>query len=129
MRYLHGMHLESAISRGKTVEQFLGGFDHQGEDAIRFLTIRKEGEEFWLQLHELLDQGTEDLCDVYSFDYISLPEDEFEPAPLKFESWQDALAHAHAEFSAVPERWGNEGMVQEEYADFIRAGRKSGGSQ
>ena len=74
MRYLHGMHLEHAIRHGKTVEQFLGGFDHEGEPAIRYLSIRFQGAEFWLHLNELFDQGTKDYIDLYSFDYLELPD-------------------------------------------------------
>jgi hypothetical protein len=120
MRHLQGMHLEHAIRHGKTVEQFLGGFDHEGEPAIRYLSIRFHGGEFSLHLHELFDQGTEDYIDLYSFDYLDLPEDRFEPHPIKFNSMEDALRYAHSEFGAVPERWVNQGVVQDEYADFKR---------
>src|SRR5262245_52106464 len=98
MRYLHGMHLEHGMRHGKTVEQLLSGSDHEGEPAIRYLSIRFQDTEFWLHLHELFDQGTEDYVDLYSFEYLDLPEDRYEPYPIKFNSMEDALRYAHSEF-------------------------------
>ena len=121
MRYLQGMHLDYAISAGKTVEQFLGAFERDGDQAIRYLTIRKQGERFWLHNHEVYDEGSEDYLDLYAFEYLEMPEDRFEPFPTEFNTMEDALRYASAEFGADSRRWVNKGVVQDEYSDFIRS--------
>jgi len=118
-RYLHGMHLEYTIRNGKTVEQFLGGFDHAGEKAVRYLTIRRQGEEFWLHNHEIYDEGSLDYLDIYAFEYLDMPESRFEPYPIKFNSMEDALRYATSEFGASEDRWVNKGVVQSEYGDYL----------
>ena len=120
-RYLYGMHLDYAIRNGKTVEQFLGGFCHGEDKAIRYLTIRKQGEEFWLHNHEVYDEGNADYLDLYAFEYVGIPDDRFEPFPIKFNSMEDALSYATSEFGAKPEGWVNKGVAQDEYGDFIKA--------
>lgn len=118
MRYLSGMHLEYAIRHGKTIEQFLGGFEHNGEKAVRYLSIRKKDEESWLILHDLFDQGTADLADLYNFEYLDLPENRWEPYPLKFTEPNDALRYAQEKFGASLDRRVNSGVVQTEYSEW-----------
>jgi len=119
------MSLSYAIASGKTVEQFLGGFTLDCTKALRYLSIRKQGSEFWLHNHEIHDQGDEDHLDIHGFEYLEMPENRYEPYPIKFRTMEDALRYAASEFGARPDQWVNRGMLQDEYGCYLRSGRES----
>ena len=56
--------------------------------------------------------------DIYEFgtDHIEMP-------VFKSQSVPSALAYAHTQFGAKPDRWVNQFVIQSEYEDYIRAGR------
>jgi hypothetical protein len=71
------------------------------------------------------DVGHERLFDLVEFPSFDADQDEEEFGRLvaTAEDPSTALAAAEEVTGAVPGRWVNESIVQDEYADFVRAGR------
>lgn len=116
-RYLITPFIESAVHRGASVMQFLGGFLAGDEPALRYVELRpgEDGVEVWV--HEVFDAGSETYADVGGFGAVD--EDADEPAVVA-ETIAEALAIAHERFGAVPDRWVNESMIDDEYLDYRR---------
>jgi hypothetical protein len=111
-RYLTPDQIESAIRRGKCVEQLL---ERPAADQLSWIQLRPvdKGVELWR--YEVFDEGSEEFLDAYSFTPV---EDDGPESPE--ETYPDsttACAAAEAKFSATPERWVNQFMIQDEYAD------------
>ncbi len=118
MRYLTEQIALGALRRGATIEQFLGPVKPAG---IRYVEIRA-GFEVYLYLVE--DNGNEHFWDVGEFGSLEeREEDEFGRLIARAEDADRALAAAEELLGASPTRWVNEGVVQDEYADYVRAGR------
>ncbi|WP_225210016.1 hypothetical protein [Xanthomonas bonasiae] len=103
-----------------SVEQFLGrSLEHT--EYVRHVELRpaKGGIEVWV--HDVEDIGNEDYLDLYDFPYLE-PDGPDAPVAL-FADPQDALAYASTSLAADPAHWVNQGIVQSEYLDYIRAGR------
>jgi hypothetical protein len=116
-RYLIDPFIRSAISRGRSVEQFLGGFSYQGDPAIRWLSIRADDNGVVLSLYESYDPQEEDFVDVYSFPELEVEQGEA-AAEHTCESIEEALALARSTYGASADRWVNDGVVQDEYGDY-----------
>jgi hypothetical protein len=117
MRHLSRSHIESALKRGKEVEQFIGGFEYEGRKSISWLTIRSTDFGYTLLHHEQFDEGSSDFCDVYEYEYINLPEYRYEPEHLNLKSLDDVF-EAASKIGATENRWVGHGMVQDEYHDY-----------
>ncbi len=117
MRYLQKVHIESAMRRGKEVEQFIEGFHHNDRKAISWLTIRKQESGYVLMHHKQYDEGSKDYCDIYEYEYIDLPEYNYEPEHHVFSRLDQALSAAE-NIGAVCTKWVGHGMVQDEYRDY-----------
>ncbi|MFO6421800.1 hypothetical protein [Motilimonas sp. KMU-193] len=113
-RYLTLQEAESSLNRGKTVEVFLGSFAHDSAKCIRWVSFSKSASGITGSLWEAFDQGTIDYLDVYTFDPLSGEYDE----PTKLVTAENlksaALALKVDNFNFV-----NQGMVQDEYADYL----------
>ena len=117
MRYLTDYYIRTALSRGKTVEQFLGGGMLGEERTIRYLALSPNGDRFSVTLYEHLDEGSESFLDLYDFSYAS-PDDD--PPQHSFDTIEEALAHSEATYGAVATRWANQFVIQDDYADYLR---------
>lgn len=117
MRHLLRAHIESALKRGKEVEQFLLGFEHEGRKAISWLTIRCADSGYTLLHHKQYDEGSSDFCDVYEYEYIDLPEYRYEPKHLDFDTLDEVFEEA-SKIGAKENKWVGHGMVQDEYHDY-----------
>ena len=111
-RYLTPDQIESALKRGKSVEQLL---ERPAPDQISWLQLRpvSDGVELWR--YDVFDEGSEEFLDVYSFtpvedDGPEIPEGTYPDAST-------ACADAEAVFSAVSGRWVNQFVIQDEYRD------------
>lgn len=118
MRYVSSSFLDSTLRRGKSLEQFLGGLVQDSEHCIRWIEVRpaKGGIEVWSFVAP--DYGDEERLDFYEF--IGVDEGVLEAT---FEDSADALRYASEKLGAHPDRWVNQFVSQDEYLDFIRAGR------
>ncbi|WP_420127915.1 hypothetical protein [Longimicrobium sp.] len=118
-RYLLLPYVRSALNRGGSVEQFLGGFQHDGEPAIRWIALRQEEDAVVLSVYEAYDEGGEDWLDVYAFQPVG-DSDEFGLAAEHHLSTVDeAIAFAVERYGASPDRFVNGSMVQDEYRDYL----------
>jgi len=118
MRYLSVAFLESTLNRGATIEQFMGGVQRDGEQFIRWVELRpcEEGVEIWD--YEVPDLGAECL-DFYAFAIV-----EQEPLAV-VPNGASALELAHLQLGTSNVRWVTQGVSQDEFIDFLRAGRPS----
>jgi len=117
MRYLTEYNIRSALNRGKFVEQFLGGNSTGEYPTIRRLVLSLRREQFRLTYYETYDGGSDTLHDVYVFSPVAPDE---APPEHTFDTLEEALAHANSVYSASHERWVNQSVVQDEYADYRR---------
>jgi hypothetical protein len=119
VRHLSKQQALSALGRGASVEQMLT--ETLGGQNIRWLSVHAVGGGLALSLHQVQDEGTTDFIDVTVFSPVD-EDEEFGEGRL-LASYPDAatvLAAAEA-YGARSDRWVNEGVVQDEYADLLRA--------
>ena len=118
MRHLSREFQESAIRRGKCIEQFLGGEQLSEDFVVRFVIIAPERNGVRMSMYESLDMGSPDYSDIYSFPSHD-PSLEGDPAwECHYDSLDSALRAASSELSASPDRWVNQGVCASEYLDY-----------
>ncbi len=118
MRHLTDSYIRTALNRGKTVEQFLGGGMLGDVRTIRYVALSQDGHRFSLTFYEHIDEGSESFLDLYAFSYAS-PEDD--PPRHSFDTIEEALNYSEATYGAVATRWANQFVIQDDYADYLRA--------
>jgi hypothetical protein len=124
MRHVSPTFLDSTLRRGASLEQFLGSINAEAERLVRWIGIRpaKDCLELWQFIAP--DLGDEEHLDLY--DFLAAEADEGAGIPEEligtFDTAEDAFSCA-GELGAQPNRWVNQFVLQEEYLDFIRAGR------
>jgi hypothetical protein len=122
MRHLAKEDIASTLRRGKSVEQFLGRNPEDETGAqVRWVELRpaKNFIEAWV--YDVDDVGDENQSDIYDFPFLD-PDGPVAPAA----SFSDALAaaaYASEHWAAHPDRWVNQGVIADEYLDYIRSGR------
>ncbi|MGX1548420.1 hypothetical protein [Streptomyces adustus] len=125
MRYLVESFAVGALTRGRSVEQFLGPAGDAHASGVRWVEVVPTGSRFKVVLHTSADVGSENFCDLVEFPPLD-PEredDEFGLEIAMATEARDALALAEHRTGAVRGRWVNQGMAQDEYRDFVLAGR------
>lgn len=130
MRYLTGAYIIGALKRGRPVEQFLGPVGAPGRAGVGYVEIRPTRAAYDVYFHTVEDVGHEGFFDLVEFPPLNADEDEEEFGRLTVtaDDPDTALAAAEEATGAVRERWVNEGLIQDEYGDFVRAGRPAKGS-
>lgn len=127
MRYLAESFLLGALRRGRSVEQFLGPCGSAGRPGVRYVEVRAAKTSFEVYLHTVEDAGSEGFFDLGEFPPFD-PDDEAGEFGRLLGMAEDPLAAlivAEQCAGAGRGRWVNEGIVQDEYGDFVRAGRPS----
>ena len=117
MRYLNAYYIRTALQRGKTIGQFLGGGATGEHRTIRWLDIRPDGERFCLAYYEAIDEGSDSFLDLYEFPYAS-PDDD--PPEHFFNTIEEVLRYSGSAYGASDSRWVNQFVVQDEYADYLK---------
>lgn len=119
VRHLSSQQALSALGRGASVEQMLN--ETLGGQEIRWLSVHAADGGLALRLHQVRDEGTIDFLDVTAFSPVDAGEEFGEGRLLgRFADAETALAAAEAN-GGRPDRWVNAGVVQDEYADLLRA--------
>ncbi|WP_394393207.1 hypothetical protein [Shewanella woodyi] len=113
-RYLTLQEAESSLNRGKAVEIFLGSFNHDSEKCVRWASFSKSASGVTGSLWEAFDQGSIDYLDIYTFDSPSGEYDETTKSVTAENLKSAASALKIDDFNFV-----NQGMVQDEYADYL----------
>ena len=116
MRHIAATFLEATLRRGASLEQFMGSPTNEADRYVRWIELRPvtSGIEVW---NYVVPGLGDNFADLYSF----LPV-ELEPLTVTPDAAQ-ALALAHSSLGASPLRWVNQGVVQDEFLDFLQAGR------
>ncbi len=118
-RYLDDSHRRYTINHGKQIEQFMGGIALGDVQCVRYLSIRKDKQDrILLAVHDLIDSGDSEHCDLSVFEYFDLPEDRWEPRGEIFTTIDDALASAESNHGASISRWVSQNVVESEYRDY-----------
>ncbi|MFD8790767.1 hypothetical protein [Streptomyces vinaceus] len=125
MRYLAEAFVLGALRRGRPVEQFLGPIHAAERLGVRYVEVRPQAGRYEIFLHTVEDVGHENFLDLAEFPPLDQDSEEEDfgrlataaPDPLA------ALEAAENGTGAVRQRWVNATMAQDEYADFVRAGR------
>ncbi|MER7756894.1 hypothetical protein [Kitasatospora sp. NPDC097643] len=131
MRYLVESFAVSALTRGRSVEQFLGPAGDAHASGVRWVEVVPTCSQFKVVLHTSADVGSENFCDLVAFPPLD-PESEDDEFGLEIAmatDAHDALALAEHRTGAVRGRWVNQGMAQDEYRDFVLAGRRASAIQ
>lgn len=113
-RYLTLQEAELTLNRGKGVEIFLGSFIHDSEKCIRWASFSKGASGVTGCLWEAFDQGSPDYLDIYTFDS---PFGEYDE-PTKLVAAEN-LEKAASELKIDDFNFVNQGIVQDEYADYL----------
>ncbi|GLY83389.1 hypothetical protein [Actinoallomurus iriomotensis] len=129
MRHLTRPFTEGTLRRGREVEQLLEAFEQDGRRGLRWASIspptRSHG--FIVGLHTV-----EDLDDTYRLTVDEYPsfhetdEEDFGQTIGETKSANEAIDLAARELGADPARWVNQGVLQDEYNDYVKQGRPMG---
>ncbi|MGW4303248.1 hypothetical protein ACWEHT_26255 [Streptomyces sp. NPDC004646] len=125
MRYLVESFILGALRRGRSVEQFLGACGSAERPGVCHVEVCPTKGRFEVRLHTVEDIGSERFRDLGEFPPFA-PDDEASEFGLLLGTAEDplsALEIAERQTGAERARWVNEGVVQDEYGDFVRAGR------
>ena len=117
MRYVGITFVESTLYRGKSLEQFLGGRTSESGDLfVSWVELRPtaEGVEVWHFEVPDLGDGFADLYELISVE---------QQRSVLVASPDAAMQFAQAHFGASLTRWVNQSVIQDEFLDFVRAGR------
>ncbi|MFF1606020.1 hypothetical protein ACFVYV_53615 [Streptomyces mirabilis] len=125
MRYLTEAFVVGALKRGRPVEQFLGPVGAPGRLGVSYVEVRPTKASYEVYVHTVEDVGHEGLSDLVEFPPFDADQDEEEFGRLvaTAEDPSTALTAAEEATGAVRGSWVNESMVQDEYGDFVLAGR------
>ena len=117
MRHLTRDQAAGALRRGKQVEQLLDSEPHEGRRTVRWLTVGPSRGHFVVSAHHVYDEGNPEFLDVSEFSPID-DEEEWGEGTLiaRLPDPEDALDAARGH-GATPERWVNQGVIGDEYAD------------
>ncbi|MEU9360637.1 hypothetical protein AB0D35_21285 [Streptomyces sp. NPDC048301] len=128
MRYVAESFIFGALRRGCSVEQFLGPVGPPERRGVRYVEVRAARTSCEVYVHAVEDVGHESFLDLDSFPPFdqNSEEEEFGQLLGRAEDPQSALILAEKGTGAVRGRWVNQGVVQDEYRDFVRSGRPSG---
>ena len=127
MRYLVDPFIIGALRRGRSVEQFLGPVGSSVRPGVRYAEVRAAGTSYEVYAHAVEDVGHEGFLDLDVFPpFDQDAEEEFGELLGTAEDPQSALVLAEEATGAVRGRWVNQGVVQDEYQGFVRAGRPAG---
>ena len=119
-RYLLRDEAQAALARGRTVECFLGACERRGKPGIRRVALSLEGGVVVERLYETADLGGPEFLDLYGFGPLDpdLGQDEADEVAT-YANLDDCLASMSQRWPGSDERLTNEGVVQDEYADYL----------
>ena len=115
--YLTKPELLARIRLGKEVAQWLGHVDEAHYTIIKWLTVGKNGSQYYVLYQESLDDGDEEFCDIVEFSPVDPDADE----EASFDSAEDAVNFAIKQHSASIDKFVASSMINEEYARYLKA--------
>ena len=129
MRHLTRSSAEGTLRRGREVEPLLEAFEQDGRRGLRWASIspptRFHG--FIVRLHTVEDLDETDRLTVDEYpSFQETDEEDFGQTIGEAESAEEAVGLAARELGADPARWVNQGVLQEEYNDYVKQGQPLG---
>lgn len=119
-RYLLKDEVGAALRRGRSVECFLGACGSAGKPGVRLLSMDLADGVFVARLFEMQDLGGPAFLDLYEFAPLDCAVEHGDADQIfSFGSLEECLAFIHQRWPGSSERLVNEGVIQDEYADFV----------
>jgi hypothetical protein len=116
VRHLTEQQALAALRRGAAIEQMLSEDLRSG--SFRWLDARRSDAGFELYVHETLDDGSDNFWDIYEFRSVD-DDDEFGTGVIVGIYPAEALLlQSASELGARPDRWVNDGVIQDEYGEL-----------
>ncbi|WP_153064881.1 hypothetical protein [Xanthomonas campestris] len=116
MRHLSDFDVRANLRAGRTVEQLLQDRREADQLVIRYVSIERDRQDGWkVRLCEVFDNGNSDLIGIYEFEALD-PDFPFGKEWI-FESVEAAVEFCRSSLDAAPDRYVNEGLIQDEYKD------------
>jgi hypothetical protein len=115
MKYLTENQLLAALSRGKTVEAFVGKFEVNGYPTIQWIAIEKGREEkhkYYVIFHHVFDEKLEGIDSIYDFSYVE-PDDLYGKILSEFDTYNEAVQFSNQKFSVSLLQFVSEGYIDE----------------
>ncbi|WP_454320778.1 hypothetical protein [Streptomyces phaeoluteigriseus] len=130
MRYLTESFALGALRRGRPIEQFLSPAGSPERPGIRYIELRPAKVRYEIYLYTLEDVGHKTFVDVVVFPPLHTDDEdeEFGRLVATRDDPLAALAAAEDITGATRGRWVNTGLVQDEYHDYVAAGRPANSS-
>jgi hypothetical protein len=120
MRYLSKSEAVRLANANRAIEQFLSPKEEAGVRVLSWVCIEKEREGgFLVSRFDVFDEGNLEHLDLYSFSFVD-PDSPCEEV-RGLETASSAVDVAVARFGANADKFVNAGVIQDEYADFLRA--------
>ena len=120
MRHLPATDIPAALRRGEHVEQFIGP-SPAGVGYIRHVELRPVSNVIEVWVYDVEDIGSESTLDLYEFP--TLEPDGADMPVATFAGAVVAVDYASGTLKADPDRWVRGAVIQDEYLDYIQAGR------
>lgn len=131
MRHLTRSFAAGTLRRGREVEQLLEAFEQDGHrgQGLRWASIwppaRFHG--FIVRLHTVEDLDDTDRLTIDEFPgFHEADEEDFGQTIGEIDSPEEAIDLAARELGADSARWVNQGVLQDEYNDYVKQGRPLG---
>ncbi|MEV4514474.1 hypothetical protein AB0K00_36620 [Dactylosporangium sp. NPDC049525] len=126
MRYLTRAFTLGALRRDKAIEQFLGPVDVAGVAGIRWVSVGPADGLFRVAVHTAMDID-DDFRDLPNLPPLCAEEEQYVGEGTELGRAADPLAAielAERLTGATPERWVNEGVAGDDYADLVLTRRR-----
>jgi hypothetical protein len=117
-RHLSEIQARTRLSLGKSIGQFLSRQDEADYAIIKWLTVNHGGDEKAYSIYycEVIDEGPENSLDLVELTPVDPDES---PVVNEFDTIEEALAFAVATYGALSHKYVTEGLVNDEYADYL----------
>ncbi|WP_395005389.1 hypothetical protein [Undibacterium sp.] len=124
-RYLTLSEANATLNRGKSIECFIGACEKDGTPGVRWISISDRNKGICVAVFESADIGNESFLDVYAFGPLDSELEFGDPAKeVCFDEFTEAMSEIEAMFPSSSLKLVNEGMIQDEYLEFLKVDRK-----
>ncbi|KAB2380117.1 hypothetical protein [Actinomadura montaniterrae] len=127
MRYLTNTYAAGALRRGREIEQLISAFEDEGRRGLRWCSISpvKRFRGFVVRLY-IVEECEWLPVDEFPAFYAADEDQDGARTVGETESSEAAIELAERELGADRGRWVNQGVLFDEYRDFIESGRPLG---
>ncbi|GAA4634319.1 hypothetical protein GCM10023196_075360 [Actinoallomurus vinaceus] len=130
MRHLTESAASGALRRGRGIEQFLEAFEEHRRRGLRYAYVspaaRFHGFIVSLYIVEDIEEPAGSPVDEFPAFYEADEDADGARTIAETDSAEAAITVAEREIGADPKRWVNQGILFDEYRDFVERGRPLG---